>query len=59
MANVGIISMGKMGTTLAHSLINSGHKVFHASNSRSEETKNNALDLGVDDVGSPKNLFKT
>ena len=57
MASIGIISMGKMGTTLAQSLINSGHKVFHASESRSESTKNNALELSVEDVKTPEKLF--
>ena len=49
--------MGKMGATLAHSLINSGHEVFHASASRSEITKNNAIEAGVIDVVNPEKLF--
>ena len=57
MASVGVISMGKMGATLAHSLINSGHEVFHASASRSEITKNNAIEAGVIDVVNPEKLF--
>jgi len=57
MASVGVISMGKMGATLAHSLINSGHEVFHASELRSEITKKNAIDAGVIDVVNPEKLF--
>jgi hypothetical protein len=57
MASVGVISMGKMGVTLAHSLINSGHEVFHASELRSEITKKNAIEAGVIDVVNPEKLF--
>lgn len=52
MADIGIVSPGKMGCSLAVSLINSGHCLYWASNNRSESTKQNAKSLGIVDVGS-------
>jgi 3-hydroxyisobutyrate dehydrogenase-like beta-hydroxyacid dehydrogenase len=40
--NVGIVSMGNMGLTIATSMINSGHKVHWTSEGRSEQTIANA-----------------
>ena len=58
MASVGIISMGKMGSTIAHSLIDSGHEVFYASDSRSKKTKQTAIELNAKDVVFPEKLFE-
>ena len=41
MANIGIVSLGSMGTSLAYSLSISGHNLFWASDGRSETTKMN------------------
>lgn len=50
MANIGIISPGKMGRTIGLSLIHK-HKIFFASNGRSEENINKAISAGFNDVG--------
>lgn len=45
MNNVGIISMGSMGTTIAHSVQKSGHIVHWSSEGRSDNTLNRARQM--------------
>ena len=63
MANIGIVSLGSMGTSLAYSLSMSGHNLFWASDGRSEKTKMNETllansDILVCDVGNISELSK-
>lgn len=58
MADIGIVSPGKMGCSLAISLINSGHSLYWASDGRSESTKQNAQLLKIEDVNSLSSLAK-
>ena len=63
MANIGIVSLGSMGTSLAYSLSISGHNLFWASDGRSEKTKMNETLLAssnilVSDVGNISELSK-
>jgi len=59
MSRVGIISPGAMGTTLAKSLIDSGHQVFWASDFRSQTTKQNANSIDMVDLQDTEKLFAT
>lgn len=63
MANIGIVSLGSMGTSLAYSLSISGHNLFWASDGRSETTKMNetllrSSNVLVFDVGNISDLSK-
>ena len=63
MANIGIVSLGSMGTSLAYSLSMSGHNLFWASDGRSEKTKMNETllrnnNILVSDVGNISELSK-
>lgn len=58
MADIGIVSPGKMGCSIAVSLINSGHSLYWASDGRSESTKKNAESLKIKDVKSLSSLAK-
>ena len=54
--NIGILSPGKMGVTLAYSLKRSGHNLFWVSDGRSDETRARADEFGLVDVNNVKNL---
>lgn len=58
MKNVGIVSMGNMGLTIAASMINSGNKIHWTPEGRSEQTKQNGRNLeGSIEHESIKELF--
>jgi 3-hydroxyisobutyrate dehydrogenase-like beta-hydroxyacid dehydrogenase len=59
-ANIGIVSMGNMGLTIAASMINSGNKIHWTSEDRSEKTKQNGRNLeGSIEHQSMKELFNS
>ena len=47
-----------MGVTLGQSLIKSNHKIFWASENRSQETKDRALQFGFEDLCDTKSLLE-
>ena len=51
MSKIGILTPGAMGSTLAYSLKNSGHDVYWASEMRSQKTIENAISIGIQDLG--------
>jgi len=53
---VGIVSLGAMGSSLASSLLASGHSVIWASQGRSQNTVDRARRVGAVDVGTIKEL---
>ena len=53
---VGIVSLGVMGSSLASSLLSSGHSVIWASHGRSQKTIDRARSVGAIDVGTIKEL---
>lgn len=53
---IGIVSLGKMGSSLAASLRSSGHSVIWASQGRSQNTIDRADSVGAIDVGTIKEL---
>lgn len=58
MNNVGIISLGKMGHTIATSIISSGNKAYWSSENRSQETIDRALSLsGLIELKTIEELF--
>ena len=60
MANIGIVSMGNMGLTIAASMINSGNKIHWTSEGRSEQTKQNGRNLeGSIEHESMRELFNS
>jgi hypothetical protein len=56
---IGILNTGKMGASLAQAAKNNGHTVFWASEGRSEQTKNRAQELSIEDVVTIKNMCST
>ena len=63
MANIGIVSLGSMGVSLAYSLSVSGHNLFWASDGRSDKTKKNinllaSRNIFVSDVNDIPHLSK-
>lgn len=54
---IGVLSPGRMGVTLAHSLSLSGHETFFASENRSRATIIRAHDFGIKDLKTRKNVF--
>jgi 3-hydroxyisobutyrate dehydrogenase-like beta-hydroxyacid dehydrogenase len=52
MSNIGLLHPGEMGISVAASAINSGHKVYWASEGRSNETQARAEMYGLIDAGS-------
>jgi len=50
MSTIAILHPGKMGGTLAHSLIDSGHRLVWASEERSDETKARAEEYSIEDL---------
>ncbi len=60
MSNVGIISMGSMGTTIAHSINHSGNIVHWSSEGRSDNTLNRARQIqNAVEHRTMKELFDT
>jgi hypothetical protein len=57
MAVVGVAHIGKMGFSLAHALVRSGHQVLSASYGRSEETRTRAEKVGTREVEKLSTLF--
>jgi 3-hydroxyisobutyrate dehydrogenase-like beta-hydroxyacid dehydrogenase len=58
MNSVGIISLGKMGHTIATSIISSGNKAYWSSENRSQETIDRALSLsGLIEIKTIEELF--
>ena len=53
---VGIVSLGVMGSSLASSLLKSGHSVIWASKGRSQNTIDRARRVGAIDVGTIEEL---
>ena len=53
---IGILNTGKMGSSLAIAAKENGHEVLWVSDNRSAESKNRAIELGLRDMVTIKNL---
>jgi hypothetical protein len=56
--NIGVVSLGVMGSSIAFSLRESGHSVIWASEGRSQKTQKRALSVGAFDVVTMEELSK-
>jgi len=59
MANVGILHPGSMGTSVAATIQNSGHRVYWASNGRSIQTRQRAETQGLIELSTLEELCAT